>query len=97
MPFTIALYGISTVVYLAYLFLHKDKLQKLGYYLLLAGFLYHTTTIGYGFIKAGHLPVENLCQTLSFAGWALAGMFLVLRYRYHIKVLGIYAAPLLCH
>jgi cytochrome c-type biogenesis protein CcsB len=95
MLFTIALYGISTVVYLAYLFLHKDKLQKFGYYLLLAGFLYHTTTIGYGFIKAGHLPVENLHQTLSFAGWALAGMFLILRYRYHIKVLGIYAAPLI--
>ena len=95
MPFTIALYGISTVVYLAYLFLHKDKVQKLGYYLLLAGFLCHTTTIGHGFIKAGHLPVENLHQTLSFAGWALAGMFLVLRRRYHIKVLGIYAAPLI--
>lgn len=95
MPFVIPLYSISTVFYLSYLFLQKDKLQRLGYYLLLAGFLSHTATVGYGFIKAGHLPVENLHQTLSFAGWTLAGMFLVLRYRYRIKVLGIYAAPLI--
>ena len=95
MLLTIVLYGLSTACYIAYLFRQKDGLQRFGFYLLLAGFLYHSGTIGYGFIHTGHLPVENLHQTLSFAGWTLAGMFLFFRQRFHLKVLGIYAAPLI--
>lgn len=95
MPLTIVFYGLSTGWYIAYLFRQKDRLQKMGFYLLLVGFLYHSATIGYGFIKTGHLPVQNLHQTLSFAGWALAGVFLIFRHRFHLKVLGIFAAPLI--
>ena len=87
-------YILSTAGYIAYLFFQKERLQKLGYVLLFAGFLIHSISIGYGFFQSGHLPVQNLHQTLSLAGWAIAGMFLFLKYRFNLKVLGIYAAPL---
>ena len=87
-------YILSTAGYIAYLFFQKERLQKIGYVLLFAGFLIHSISIGYGFLQSGHLPVQNLHQTLSLAGWAIAGMFLFLTYRFNLKVLGIYAAPL---
>jgi len=88
------LYILSTAGYIAYLFFQKERLQKIGYGLLFAGFVIHSISIGYGFFQSGHLPVQNLHQTLSIAGWAIAGMFLFLKYRFNLKVLGIYAAPL---
>ena len=88
-------YILSTIAYLAYLFRQKDYLQKTGFYLLAAGFLFHTVGIGYRFVQSGHFPVRNLHETLSLAGWAMAGVFLLFQYRFRLKVLGIYAAPLI--
>jgi len=95
MPFTIVLYGLSSAGYITYLFFQKDRLQRFGGYLLTAGFLYHSAVLGYRSIITGHLPVQNLPENLALAGWALAGTSLFIRYRFNLKVLGIYAAPLI--
>ena len=94
MAMTIPFYLASTAVYFVYLIKQKDRLQIIGYYALLAGFLLHTATIGYQFILTGQLPVQNFHQTLALAAWAIAAMFLLFRYRFNVKVLGIFAAPL---
>lgn len=88
-------YMLSTIGYLSYLFLQKDYLQKTGFYLLAAGFLCHTAEIGYQFIQSGHFPVNNLHETLSLAGWTMAGVFLLFQDRFGLKILGVYAAPLI--
>ena len=69
-------------------------MQRIGCYILMAGFLWHSATIGLEFIQTRQIPVQNLHQTLSIAAWAVAGVFLFFRYRFNLKVLGIYAAPL---
>jgi cytochrome c-type biogenesis protein CcsB len=92
---SVILYLLSTVGYFAFLFVQKNYFQRTGFFLLLVGFLFHTLTIAYSFIKSGYLPVSNLHQTLSFAGWAIALVFLIVQYKYHLKVLGIFAAPIL--
>ena len=91
---SILAYMLSTAAYFAYLFLQKNNLQRIGYFILLAGILFHTATIISGFTKTGHLPVGNLRETLSLAAWAVAGVFLVIQYKYNLKILGIFAAPL---
>jgi cytochrome c-type biogenesis protein CcsB len=90
---TVFLYMLSTAGYLMYLFLQKNFLQKTGYGLLLAGFILHSITIIFAFAQTGQIPATNLRDTLCLAGWALAGVFVVIQYRYNIKILGIYAAP----
>lgn len=90
----IVFYLLSTASYLVYLFLQKEPLQQAGYYLLLAGFLLHTVLIGTAVYRTGVLPARNMSETLSIASWALACVFLLLKYRFHLKVLGIFAAPL---
>lgn len=91
---TIFFYILSTTGYAAYFFLQKNYMDKAGFYLMAAGFLCHCTAIGIGFAKAGHVPACNLYETLSIAGWAVAGAFFLLRYKINLKVLGIYTAPL---
>jgi cytochrome c-type biogenesis protein CcsB len=91
---TIFFYMLSTAKYFAYLFLQKNFLQRIAFYLLMAGFLSHSAYIGYGFVKLGQIPIHNLYETLSIAGWAIAGVFLIFQYKYRLKILGIYAAPL---
>jgi len=90
----IFLYMVSAAGYLAYLFAQKAVLHRAAYGLLLAGFACHTVAIGYGFVSSQQIPVRNLHQTLSFAGWALTGVFLIVQYRYKLRILGIFAAPL---
>ena len=94
MALTTFCYLLSTVGYIAYLFYQKDYFQKSGLYLLLAGFSLHTALIAYAFIQSGQIPVRNLYETLSIAGWATAGVFLVFQFKFNLKILGIYAAPL---
>lgn len=91
---TIFFYLMAAAGYFAYLFFQKDLLQKTGLGLLVAGFLCHCTAIGVGYVKTGHIPVNNLNQTLLIASWAVAGVFLWVQYRHHLKILGVYAAPL---
>jgi cytochrome c-type biogenesis protein CcsB len=92
---SIILYLLSMAGYFAFLFLQKDYFQRAGFFLLLVGFLFHTLTIVSGFITAGHVPVSNMHETLSFAGWAIAGVFLSIQYKFNLKILGTFAAPIL--
>jgi cytochrome c-type biogenesis protein CcsB len=90
---SILLYLFSTGAYLAYFFLQRKKLQQAGFILLLGGLVFHTAALGLDFVRQGHFPATNMRETLSFAGWAIAGVFILLSYRYNLKILGVYAAP----
>lgn len=91
----VLLYLTSAGCYFAYLFLQKEYLYRAGYYLLLAGFCGHSAAIVFEFITAGHIPVRNLHETLTFVGWAIAGVFLVIQYRFKLRILGVFTAPLI--
>jgi len=88
------LYMFSAAGYFAFLFFQKDYLHRAGYWLILAGFVCHTVAIAYTFVNSGQIPVRNLHETLSVAGWVVAGFFLIFQYKFKIRILGIYAAPL---
>ena len=91
---TIICYMLSSAAYGAYLFLQKDHLQRSGYWILTGGFIWHTAHIIYRIYDSGHMPVGNLPDTLSLAGWAITGLFLIMFLKFRLKVLGTIAAPL---
>lgn len=91
---TMVLYILSTLAYFGFLFLQKDPWQRFGLLLLGAGFACHTLLLGYAFVRFGSLPAHNLHQTLLLAGWAVTGFFLGFQYRFQLKVMGVFAAPL---
>ena len=92
---TVLLYMLSAAAYFAYLFFQKNFLHQAGYVLMIAGFIGHTLSITYNGIISNEFPVRNLHETLSLTGWAVAGFFLLFQSKFKLKVLGIYAAPLI--
>jgi cytochrome c-type biogenesis protein CcsB len=92
---TILFYMASAAGYFAYLFYQRDRLYRWAFLLMIGGFICHSASIAFTTITAGHFPVRNLRETLSIAGWAIAAIFLVFQSRFRLKILGIYAAPLI--
>ncbi len=90
----ILIYMFSSAGYLGYFFFQHKILHAAALGALLLGFALHTAMIGYQYVDSGHMPVQNLHQTLSFSAWALAGVYLVLKYRFRLKILGAFTAPM---
>ena len=90
----ILLYMLSAACYFAYLFLQRDRLQQVGGVLLTGGFICQTVAIIWSFAVSGHVPVNNLHETLTMTAWAVVGAFLALNLKFRIKILGVYVAPL---
>jgi len=63
---TLALYGVATMLYLACLLRTTPCLSRLASRVLVAGFLAHCLAVIHRFIAAGHLPVTNMHEALSF-------------------------------
>jgi len=87
-------YMLSSAGYFAYLFIQRNQLQQIGCGLLLAGAACQSVVIVWSFAQSGHMPVNNLHETLSLVAWTLVGAFLVLHIKLRVKVLGVYVAPL---
>ncbi|MCW7754599.1 c-type cytochrome biogenesis protein CcsB [Desulfobotulus sp. H1] len=92
MSIVVILYALSTLGYLVFLLLRKEGWQRGGFVLLCAGFLVHAVWLGSRWVKEGHLPLFDLSGNLSFSAFIFAGVFIALRHRYHVKILGIFVA-----
>ncbi len=91
---TIALYGASTAAYTVFLVRQQKAYYRTGLMLLSTGFVIHLIMVAAGTVRSGHLPVNTLRDTLSFGAMCVAGVFLLFQYRYRLKVLGVFSAPL---
>lgn len=91
--FSILAYLASTAGYITFFFLQKKRLQQIGFAALLVGFAVHTAGLVLAALAQGHFPAASMRDTLSIAGWAIAGVFIALNARYPLKILGVYAAP----
>ncbi len=87
-------YIASAISYFLYLNRQKDIYQITGFYLYIAGFIIHSVSIGINFFKTGYIPAYNLHGTLIIASWAIGTVFIISHFRFGLKILGIYVAPL---
>jgi cytochrome c-type biogenesis protein CcsB len=67
---------------------------RCSYWILVAGFLFHTVFLGVGYYQLGTAPVLDLRSALSFFAWTLAGVYLIVQARFKLRVLGSFVAPL---
>ncbi|MBW2038438.1 MAG: c-type cytochrome biogenesis protein CcsB [Deltaproteobacteria bacterium] len=91
---TLVFYLLGTISYLIYLLFSKERAAWAGRFLLGLGFISHCLTLVMRYSEAGHTPVVNLHESLSFFAWAIIGFFLLLRHRYRVDVLGSFISPL---
>lgn len=90
------LFYISSMIgYGMFLFNQKDVVQKISFGLIAAGIGLHGLSIVIYTYLSGHIPIQNLSQSLSAAAMALGGMFLFFQYRFDLKILGLFTAVLI--
>jgi len=89
---TFICYLSSSLAYGGFFFVLKKRLNQVGFLMLVLGFIGHTCHIGYGSIQLGYLPVQNLHETLIIAAWAIAGVFIALKFKFQLKILGVYSS-----
>jgi cytochrome c-type biogenesis protein CcsB len=88
-------YVIGTLLYCVYLFKQKEVLQRAGFAGTLAGFVAHSGSLVWEIGQLGYLPLLNMKNTLSIVAWSIALVFIVFRVRMKIRIMGIYATPLI--
>jgi cytochrome c-type biogenesis protein CcsB len=91
---TLILYLCGTITYLIYLIFSHERAAWVGRYLLGLGFISHCLAFILRYVEAGHTPVVNLHESLSFFAWMIVGFFLLMRSQYKVEVLGAFVSPL---
>jgi cytochrome c-type biogenesis protein CcsB len=91
---TLGIYACATVAYLAYLLKPQEKLGRAAYLLISGGFAIHCAFTVARYLEAGHTPITNLHESLSFFSLAVIGVFLAFERKYRIHILGSFVTPL---
>ncbi len=91
---TLASYFGATVLWLAFFLAQRDILCRWGAWTLAAGLVWHTLVLLQRTWAYGYLPVAAFGDALLLFDWVLVAAFLLLNWRYPIRVLGALVAPL---
>jgi len=91
---TVLFYLAGALAYLYFIVTMKERGAKLGRMFLLIGVILHALGFGTRYAAAGYTPITDLFESLSFFSMAIAGVFLVVEVRFHLRVLGAFVAPL---
>ena len=91
---TLLSYFGATVLWLAFFLAQQDSLCRWGAWTLAAGLVWHTLALLQRTWAYGYLPVATFGDALLLFDWVLVAAFLLLNWRYPIRVLGALVAPL---
>jgi cytochrome c-type biogenesis protein CcsB len=91
---TLGLYFVATVAYLAYLVKPQPSLGRTAQWLIVSGFLLHCAFTVSRYVAAGHTPITNLHESLSFFSLAVVGVFIAFVRKYRVYILGAFVTPL---
>ncbi len=91
---TLLVYFTATVLFLIDVIGRRQKAGNLARWVLVGGFLVHCATIVARYAAAGHVPVVNLQESLSFFALAIVGAFLLFDLKYRLTILGAFSCPL---
>ena len=91
---TTLIYLVAAILYLVAMVGKRQQAGRIGRWMLLAGVILHTTCFGVRHSTVGGPPVTSLHGSLAFFAWCLVLLFLLLDLRFHLSVMGAFAAPL---
>ena len=87
-------YLLATCLHLVYLVNLKEGPKLWAARATWAAFGIHTLGLVVRFVEAGYTPVTSLHESMSFFGWCVVGVYLLLQLRYQLPSLGAFASPL---
>ena len=91
---TLIAYFGAIGLWLAYFLAQRESCYRAGVWVTAGGLAVHTLALIQRAWLVGYLPAATFGEALLVFDWALVAVFLVLNWRYPIKVLGALVAPL---
>ena len=93
------IYLVSSILYLAFLFLRGKKIGQAATLIASLGFFGHTAGFLVRWIESyqsglGHFHVINLYESLTFTAWSIILIYLVVEFKIKIRTLGAYVLPI---
>jgi cytochrome c-type biogenesis protein CcsB len=91
---TLGFYLAATFSYLFFLFKPGEGIGKAAFWLTTGGFAVHCIFTLDRYLEAGHTPITNLHESLSFFSLSIVGIFLIFVRKYRTVILGAFVTPL---
>ncbi len=91
---TTLVYLVASVLYLVAMIGKRPRAGSIGRWVLLGGIILHAASFAVRHSIAEGTPVTSLHESLSFFAWCVILLFLLLDLRFHLSVMGAFAAPL---
>lgn len=88
-------YGLSSIysVFLWRKGFREDN--RINYFLMLAGFILHTTAMLKRGFDIQHCPVNNIYEAMTFVSWTIVATYMAVGFFQRLRFLGAFAAPFL--
>ena len=91
-PLTYLGYLLATATYLLW-FINQQRTARLAArWLLTAAGVLHTLNLVARYFEAGHTPISNMHEAVSFFAWSMTWGFLIFRWRYRVKNFGTFVS-----
>ncbi len=92
-------YLFSTILYAVFFIFKVNQLGKIATWFTFAAFLIQTVGIALRWYESyelgiGRAPLTNMYESVVFFAWTIVGLYLVLEWKYRIKVIGAFTLPL---
>ncbi len=93
------IYALSSIFYIGSFSFKKQGLAKIGFIVLIIGFLDNTLGIILRWIESyqmgyGHAPFANMYESLVFFSWTAAILYIFVELKYKENIIGVFATPI---
>ncbi len=97
---TTFVYAFASFFYVGSWTFKKNILAKIGFFILVLGFLFNTAGIIMRWIESyqmgyGHAPFSNMYESLVFFSWTVSILYILIEIKYREKIIGVFATPLI--
>ncbi|MEE4240146.1 MAG: c-type cytochrome biogenesis protein CcsB [Desulfopila sp.] len=92
-------YLFSTILYAVFFLFKLNQLGKIATWFTLIALIIQTVGIGLRWYESyqlgiGRAPLTNMYESVVFFAWTIVALYLVLEWKYRIKVIGAFTLPL---
>lgn len=93
------IYALASVFYIGSFAFKKQVLAKIGFWVLVVGFLGNTTGILLRWAESyqmgfGRAPFANMYESLIFFSWTIAVLYIFVEIKYKEHIIGVFVTPL---
>ena len=89
---TLLAYFVTSAAYIIFFIGQRPQIRKTARLLFLGAGVLHSLTILARYLDAGHTPITNHHETISFFAWSVTWCYLSFRWRYTVKNFGTFTS-----